>query len=170
MKKTLCVILSLFIASFLLQSCKPKVDVEKEKAAIKAVIDGETQAYADKNSTAIKELYIQDDNQVRAGVSGSNLVVMQGWSKFTPFDSLKFYDYKDVKFKHDFIAIKVVDNFAWAIFTHTWSEVAAGVPNQGKDLQTMVLEKVEGKWKISCFVTANIPPPPPPPPPPPSKK
>jgi outer membrane biosynthesis protein TonB len=171
MKKILCFILSAAVLGFLLTACKPKVDVVKETAAVKAVIDAETQAYADKNSVAFKDLYIQDEFQTRAALSGPNLDIMDGWNKLKVMaDSVQYYDWsevKDFKFKHDFIMVKVIGNVAWAIFKTNEAAIYKGTQMSTNDLQTMVLEKVDGKWKISCFVSANIPVPPPPPPPPP---
>jgi hypothetical protein len=169
MKKILSFMLTAVVLSYLLIGCKPKVDIEKEKEAIKAVVDGETQAFASKNSTAFKDLYIQDESQTRASLSGSDLSVTEGWSKMKNFaDSIPLLDWsqmQDYKFKHDFLAIKVIDNVAWVIFTNSTSAANKGVQYQQKELQEMVLEKNDGKWKISCFVSANIPIPPPPPPP-----
>lgn len=148
-------------AAFFLSACKPKVDPEKEKEAIKAVIHAETQVFYDKNNEAFKDLYIQDESQTRVMLSGSSLSITEGWSKLKVMaDSIPFYDWsalKDFKFRHDFIAIKIIGNVAWVILKYQSSYVLKGTDTKDGDLQTIVLEKINGKWKISCFVISTIP-------------
>jgi hypothetical protein len=174
MKKILIFIFSAFLFGFLMTACKPKVDVEKEKVAIKSVIDGETQAWIDKDGVKYADLYVQDEYQTRADVSGSEVSVLAGWSKRgNVVDSIKNADWsqvKDPKFHHEFLEIKVMDQTAWAIFKYNASAIYKGAEMKQDALQAMVLEKVDGKWKISCFVNASIPIPAPPPPPPPTVK
>jgi hypothetical protein len=161
MKKIYSFILVAAVAGFFLSACKPKVDIEKEKEAIKAVIHAETQAFYDKNSAAFKDLYIQDENQTRVMFSGSDLSITKGWSQLKIMaDSIPFYDWsaqKDFKFTHDIVATKVIGNVAWVILKYQSSYVYKGMDNKDSDLQTIVLEKIDGKWKISCFVILTIP-------------
>jgi len=77
-------------------------------------------------------------------------------------DSIPVYDWSEQKnftFKHDFIAIKIIGNVAWAILNYQSHYFYRGVDTKERDLQTVVLEKVHGSWKISCFVISTVQPP-----------
>lgn len=176
MKKIMYFILPLILLAFLLNSCQPKVDIEKEKTAIKAVIDAETQAWIDKDGAKFADLYIHDGDQTRATLNDTAMSVQIGWSKFgNVADSVKNADWsqmKNPKFHHDFYNIKVIGNVAWAVFSQNFSAIYKGADYKSTSLQVMVLQKINGQWKISCFVDTKVPqpPPPPPPPPPPTEK
>jgi uncharacterized protein (TIGR02246 family) len=161
MKRICFFILISAALGLIFNACKPTVDIEKEKEAIKAVIHAETQAFYDKNSTAFKDLYIQDEDQTRVMLVGTDLAITKSWSKLKIMaDSIPFYDWsaqKDFKFSHDFVTIKVIGNVAWAIVKYQSTYVLNGVETKDNDLQTIVLEKTDGKWKISCFVISTIP-------------
>ena len=154
---------ALFIPALILSGCKPAIDIEKEKTAIKEVIKAETKAFYDKNSKAFQDLYIQDTNQTRVMLVGSDLSVTTGWAKMKVMvDSIPFYNWsaqKNFKFNHDFISIKVIGDVAWAIVKYTSNYTLNDVSKQDTDLQTIVLEKIGGNWKISCFVISTLPPP-----------
>jgi len=170
MKKILIFIFSAAVLGFFLTACKPKVDVEKEKAAIKALIDKETQMWLDKNGKEYVDCYVMEEGTARASVSGSDMNLMMYDKKINYADStnkMDFSDYKDYKFSHEILAVKIIDNVAWVIFKNHSSFIYKGTDTKTEDLQSMVMEKIDGKWKISCFVSATIQPPPPPPPPPP---
>ncbi len=82
MKKIIYFVLPLILLAFLLNSCQPKVDTEKEKPAIKAQIDAETQAWIDKDGAKFADLYIHDEDQTRATLTDTAILVQVGWSKF----------------------------------------------------------------------------------------
>jgi ketosteroid isomerase-like protein len=161
MKKNYNVFLLLIASVFFVLSCNPKTDVEKEKEAIKAVIHAETQAFYDKNSIAFKDLYIQDENQTRVMFSGSDLSITKGWNQLKIMaDSIPYFDWseqKNFKFTQDIVSIKVIGNVAWVILKYQSSYSYKGADTKDNDLQTIVLEKLDGKWKISCFVILQIP-------------
>jgi len=161
MKNLFCLIFTFLIPVLILSGCKPVIDIEKEKTAIKEVIKAETKAFYDKNSKAFQDLYIQDTNQTRVMLVGANLDVTIGWTKMKVMvDSIPFYDWssqKNFTFNHEFISIKVIGNTAWAIVKYTSNYSLNDVSKKDIDLQTIVLEKIDGSWKISCFVISTLP-------------
>ena len=63
MKKYVLTILALVLLAG--TSCQKKVDIEKEKEAILALITEETQAYHDKDYERFAACYVQDENNIR---------------------------------------------------------------------------------------------------------
>ena len=161
MKKIACILSSAILLIFFLSSCKPKVNLEQETEDIKTVINAETQAWIDKNPDKMKEYYIQDEYQTRLNVQDSVYSITTGWDKrATAIDTLaKYADWVGVdqfKVEKEFLAIKVMDNTAWAILKETQNMTYYGSPATTVALINVVLEKKEGEWKISCFVKSTI--------------
>ncbi len=48
-------------------------------------------------------------------------------------------------------------NVAWAVFSQNFSAIYNGADYKSTSLQAMALQKMDGNWKISCFVDANVP-------------
>lgn len=162
MKSIAVIFCSAIMLMFLLGSCKPKVDVDKEKEAIKAVINAETQAWIDKNPDKMKGYYIHDALQTRVNIQDSMYTVATGWDKRSiAIDTLaKYADWIGVdqfKVEKDFIVIKVKDNTAWAILKETQNMIYNGSPATAVSIINVMLEKSDKEnWKIACFVKNSI--------------
>ncbi|HJZ40345.1 MAG TPA: hypothetical protein VJ203_08265 [Bacteroidales bacterium] len=161
MKNIACILSSAFALILLISSCKPKVNPEQDTEDIKSVINAETQAWIDKNPDKMKEYYIQDEFQTRLNIQDSIYSITTGWDKrSTAIDTLaKYADWVGVdhfKVEKEFLAIKIMDNTAWAILKETQNMTYHGSPATTVALINVVLEKVGGDWKISCFVKSNI--------------
>ena len=160
MKKAACILCSAFVLIFA-SACKPKVDLETEKEAIKLVINAETQAWIDKNPEQMKKYYIQDAYQTRLNIQDSIFSIATGWDKRAPaIDTLaKYADWVGVdefKVQKDFLVIKVKDKTAWAILRETQDMVYNGSPAKAESIINIMLEKQENDWKIACFVKSSI--------------
>jgi hypothetical protein len=59
MKKTLQILLVIIFFAGI--SCQDKMDIEKEKEAIKAVIEEETRAYLDQDFERLAKTHLQDE-------------------------------------------------------------------------------------------------------------
>lgn len=146
---------------FFLTACNKKRDVDKEIAAIKTVINSETQAWIDKNPDKMKEYYIHDAFQTRVNIQDSFYTIATGWDKRSvAIDTLtKYVDWVGVdafKVEKEFLAIKVYDDAAWAIVRETQNMIYNGSPATAISIINVMLEKVDDNWKISCFVKSNI--------------
>jgi len=160
MKKAACILCSAFVL-MLAFSCKPKMDLETEKEAIKSVINAETQAWIDKNPEQMKEYYIQDAYQTRLNIQDSIFSITTGWDKRAiAIDTLaKYADWVGVdqfKVQKDFLVIKVKDNTAWAILRETQDMIYNGSPAKAVSIINVMLEKQKNDWKIACFVKSSI--------------
>ena len=146
MKKYLFVLFALILLAG--NSCQEKIDIEKEKAAIIAVIEEETNAYLARDYDRLAATWVQDETNIdlRAGKSGYGYGV--GWEEIgsafkEAIDNSPEPDgSKEVKTNYK---IKVYRECAWAVFDNDFYN------GEGELLSTSIhsqfLEKVDGEWK-----------------------
>jgi ketosteroid isomerase-like protein len=164
MKKPYFIIIPCVVLIF--YACKPKVDIEKETEAIKALINNETQAFLQNDTAKVLSYYIQDDYQTRLSVSCDTVRLYKGWKELSAFfKNVNLTGMSNPKNTKDFIQIKVTGDAAWAIYRDNWTNThvavvqvdASGrmrdtiVISQSSLLCTMNLEKKLNEWKISSF-------------------
>jgi len=137
-------------------SCQEKIDIEKEKEAIKTVISDESQAYMQQDTAKLFSYYIKDDNQIRLATSCDTIQLYRGWGEIsTLLMNADFTGYSDIKNSKDFIHIKVIGNVAWAMYKDIWTGNYYETPTTSILYCTMILEKVDNEWKISGFSINN---------------
>lgn len=135
-------------------SCQEKIDIEKEKAAIIAVIEEDTEAFFDSDIERLSALHVQDETNIRLTATKSGYTYDVGWDKVESF----FIDYfENVAEPGDFYEvkrnykIKVYGESAWAVFDNDFYN--------GEDelLSTSIhaefLEKVHGEWKLVFYTS-----------------
>jgi hypothetical protein len=163
MKKFYFIILPCVVLLF--YACKPKVDIEKETEAIKALIHNETQAFLQNDTAKVLSFYIQDDYQIRLSASCDTVVIYRGWKELsTYFKNANTSGISNPNNTKDFIQIKVIGDVAWAIYKDNWTYSLVktiSVPGSTRDtiitttgslFCTMNLEKKVNEWKISSFL------------------
>jgi len=157
MKKSVFLILLAMIPFIFFSSCKPKVDVEKEKEAIKAVIYNETQAYLLKDTSKVFSYYIRDSFQTRFTISCDTFTVRKGWNEVSAlFKSPNLASLSNPKNSKEFLQIKIIGDVAWVMYIDNWNYDLNGSPVVGKLLNTMILENKENEWKISGFSLSSL--------------
>ncbi len=135
-------------------SCQEKIDIEKEKAAIIAVIEEETEAFFDNDINRLGALHVQDETNIRLTATKSGYTYEVGWEKVSSF----FVDYfENVAEPGDFYEvksnykIKVYRECAWAVFDNDFYN------GQGELLSSSIhsqfLEKVNGEWKHVSYTS-----------------
>jgi ketosteroid isomerase-like protein len=163
MKKLYFIILPCLVLLF--YACKPKVDIEKETEAIKALINNETQAFLRNDTAKLLSYYIQDDYQTRLSVSCDTVRLYKGWKELSAyFKNVNLAGISNPKNTKDFIQIKVTGDAAWAIYKDNWEYTLSApvhlpggvmkdtiITTTGNLLCTMNLEKKLNEWKISSF-------------------
>jgi ketosteroid isomerase-like protein len=147
--------LSLFAVLILIAgtSCKEKIDIEKEKAAIMAVINAESETAMKGDVTGLASCYVQDEYNTRLMVSDSSYEILTGWEKLGPFfDQFKANaeaDNSSLSFSKENAIIKVTGNTAWAICDNQWTIKLEEGDRRFESIQVTFLEKVDGAWKFS---------------------
>ena len=154
MKKYVFVLFALILLAG--TSCQEKIDIEKEKAAIIAVIEEETNAYLDRDFDRLVATWVQDETNIdlRAGKSGYTYSV--GWEEIgsafkEAIDNSPEPDgSKEVKTNYK---IKVYRESAWAVFDNETYNNEGELTNNS--IHVEFLEKVNGEWKIVYFSMVN---------------
>jgi len=154
MKKYLLTLFALILLAG--NSCQEKIDIEKEKVAIIAVIEEETDGYLARDLDRLAETWVQDETAVRltAGKSGYGYVV--GWQEMN--SNYKEYfegdpepaNFTEVKTNYK---IKVYPESAWAVYDNEVYNSEGELTN--KSIHVEFLEKVNGEWKIVYFSMVN---------------
>lgn len=139
-------------------SCQEKIDIEKEKEAIMAVIQEEADAFIAMDIERLSAIYVHDSLNTR--LAGSTIYA--GWDEVkTLYESMfeGFSEWEDPKNWKENAILKVTDDYAWAIFDNVWSWSVKGETSKMVNIQITFLEKIEDDWKISfnAFVSKPEP-------------
>jgi len=131
--------------------CQGKINVEKEKAAIMAVIEQETDAWINADYESWKVTYLQNEPFVRINSSKTGFSGANNWHGY---DSTMHVYYTNnpepqkIKKKNEDYMIKLITpEVAWAVYAENWFDSTD--TKTGWNLQTRFLEKQNGVWKIS---------------------
>ena len=146
MRKLLLTLFALVI--FANANCQEEANIKKEKKAIIAVIEEETNSFYNRDFKRFAACYVQDDTFIRLGKSGSSYNYIVGWDGFIdifgnwPDNNSDLLENKEVKKNYK---IKVYEDCAWVVFDQ-------GSKSKGKFIRKNIgvnfLEKVNGEWKI----------------------
>jgi len=145
---------ALIIAVFALTGCETAIDYEKEKAAIIAVMEKETQTYIDRDFEGMFSTHLQDSTNIRLTAGVDNYVFAEGWenvSKFMASDQTEDDLGPDLHInveKSDF-RFKICEKSAFVVCNQVWSSSYDDEVIEIESIQVRYLEKIEGEWKIS---------------------
>ena len=149
----------IFIA---LSSCEEKMDIEKEKEAIKAVFEQEKDGFFAQDLNAMAETWVQEPSSVKIFMSAEGQTKFEGWDAIskksreevadTTWDRKQF----TVTFKDYQINI-LDDESAWVMCNALWEGTYQGAPMKTVQTRIQVLEKTDGKWKFALMALYNQP-------------
>jgi hypothetical protein len=149
MKKSVLTIFALVLLAG--TSCQKKVDIEKEKEALLALITEETNAYHDKDFERFAECYVQNEINIRIlGGEGEKISYTVGWEEVGASFKELFENNPDPTPNNEVkknIKIKVYNDCAWVVFEE--EDFTDEGESNGKGIGSNFLEKVDGKWKIA---------------------
>lgn len=143
-------------------SCQEKIDIEKEKEAIMAVIQEEGDAFAAMDMERLFAVHVQDSLDTRLGLGENSYTIYAGWDEIkSNFEGSteSGWEIEDPKNLKENVILKVTDGSAWLICDNIWKWNYEGEPGERVNIQITFLEKIEGKWKISftAFVAKPVP-------------
>ena len=145
-------------------SCQKKVDIEKEKEAIMAVIKAESETARAGDAQGLMSCYIQDEYNTRLSVGLKGYDIITGWDQLGPhFEKLTSGSGPDpgkVTISKENPVIKVMGNTAWLICDNIWEGEMDGTNFKSENIQITFLEKADGKWKFSFAAWITRPEPP----------
>ncbi|GAB4494706.1 MAG: hypothetical protein OHK0019_21820 [Saprospiraceae bacterium] len=151
--------LSLFcLCAFLFQSCQsssPKIDFEKEKAAIQAVIAKETESYYRQDYESWKSTYLNSPAFRKFGYwegFPEKVVANIGFESLAAEKKKQFEAnatlWKGSTEERTNENFRIANDMAW----YTFEQLSYEKDTRkllGKSLETRILEKHEGEWKIA---------------------
>ncbi len=147
MKKYL---ISLIVLVFLAgTSCEKKIDIEKEKEAIKAAIENETKLHLARDFAQHSKSFLRDESFVMLYAGKEDYKYYDGWENTSTVYKEYYEDSPSPSTdKYQFInyKIKVYEESAWAVY----DEIQHNSEGEflGKNTSVRILEKVDGEWKI----------------------
>ena len=137
-------------------SCQEKIDMEKEKEAIKAVIENESISTHAKDFDQSSRSFLQDESLIYLSAGKSGYYYSVGWDSIgSAYKEWMENNPNPTTNKHQFTnyKIKVHKESAWAVYDEIVSS------SDGELLRTFVnvrfLEKVDGEWKIVFLSFVN---------------
>jgi len=144
MKNYLSILIAILLPLGVL--CQGKVDIEKEKAAIIALIEEETASYYASDFDRWAANQVQDETNILTEAWNSGFSYITGWDSIStimkPGIIKKKETQKEVKSNYK---IKVYNGSAWVIFDNEiFSKTGESTY---KFIATVFLEKKDNKWK-----------------------
>lgn len=134
-------------------SCQEKIDIEKEKEAIMAVINAESETARTSDYDGLISCYLQDENQIYFYLGMDDYRIYTGWNQLAPqFERFKEPPAEEMMamtFSKENPIIKVTGNTAWAICDNIWKGTGEEGAWKNEGIQITFLEKVDGNWKFS---------------------
>ncbi len=145
---------ALIIAAFAVTGCEKAIDYEKEKAAIIALMEKETQTYIDRDFEGMFSTHVRDSLNMRLTAGADNYVFAEGWEDVSRHmtgdeteDDLGVDIHSTVE-KTNF-RMKIYPQSAFVVCDQKWTSQYADDMTEMNSIQVRFLEKVEGEWKIS---------------------
>lgn len=145
---------ALIIAAFAVTGCEKAIDYEKEKAAIIAVMEKETQTYIDRDFEGMFSTHVQDSLNMRLTAGADNYVFAEGWedvSRHMTGDQTEDDLGPDLHItveKSNF-RMKIYPITAFVVCDQKWITQYDDEVVEMNSIQVRFLEKIEGEWKIS---------------------
>jgi hypothetical protein len=158
MKKLILIATTIFLAG---TSCQEKIDIQKEKEAIKAVIEQESNAYFNQDYVAMGETIVKEPSSVKMYMYQKGQFRYEGWDKINAQNQKETSDttWNRKLFKGRFLNYKidVMDNSAWVLCDKHFEGIYKGESMTSDNSRIYVLKKVDNKWKIALIAMYIIP-------------
>ncbi len=130
------------------------IDIEKERAAIIAVINQETDAYIERDYETVRSTHVQDSLNMRLTAGADNYVFLEGWDEVGKHlsgdeteDDLS-PELHIAAVKSDY-RMKIYPNSAFVVCDQKWTSQYGDDVTEMNSIQVRFMEKIEGEWKIS---------------------
>lgn len=145
---------ALIIAAFAFSGCEKAIDYEKDKAAIIAVMEKETQTYIDRDFEGMFSTHVQDSLNMRLTAGADNYVFAEGWEDVSRHmtgdqteDDLGPDIHITVEKKN--YRMKIYPQSAFVVCDQKWTSHYEDDVVEINSIQVRFLEKIDGEWKIS---------------------
>ena len=156
MKKFIYVIMAMILVICI--SCQEKVDVEKEKEAIKAVIEQEKDGYFEKDINKIESTWVQDATARKIYLFPDEYNYFNGWAEINLHDreNVDSQDRDSLNLTFSDFEFNFYGNNALVFCIANWSGTYEG--NEFEEVQHRILHfvKANGEWKYDLMAMDRI--------------
>lgn len=131
-----------------------------EEAAVKAVIERETEMFAAGNLEKWSATRTQTENSLTISQVSGNTTILRGWTQELA-DAAWLKDFPGgikISVERTNWNIRVSGNVAWATYDQTISAIQVGIKDQ-RTAQIRCLEKTGGQWTITVLTYTELIPP-----------
>lgn len=152
--------LPLFLLALILgTSCQPKVNLEKEKEAILAVILEEADGFMSMDKDKVYATHLQGEEEIRLEMGVYGYRAYMGWEEIEGMigDYLDGEQVDDIKVSKEDVTIKVAGTGALLACNNVISWGSGEAQDGYTNVQIVFLEKIKGEWKISFTAYYNKP-------------
>ena len=143
-------------------SCSNILNEEKEKEAIKAVIEEEKDAFFARDVARLGETWIQDSTALKLYFSVNGLSYLPGWSEVETdhkngAESEMWDNVKDLKAEFSDYEFNFYKNTALVFCNTSWSGLYYGEELNLVQKRILHFIKINGKWKYDLMAMYNVP-------------
>ena len=154
--KTFMIFAGLLLLTFC--SCAPKVDIQAEKAAVRAIVDSVVTACETNNPEILARVFSHDPENVFFGTDTAERWI--GYESFIDAQKRGFVSIErgsQITLRDAVVGISKDRDAAWVSYLMDWKGKSQGQPFEFYGLRgTAVLEKQNGKWNI-VHVHVSVP-------------
>lgn len=155
-------VLAIFVAGIAQTPAGPKTgDLEKDKEAIKAVLEKEKKGYFAKDFETIASTWVQEPSSVKLFMSAQGEAAFFGWAKISEGTRKELADdhsdYKDMRVEFSDFQFNIYESNAWVIFRSKWDWTSKNEHQKVEQTRIMAFERVRGEWKIKLMAIYNVP-------------
>ena len=131
--------------------CQPKVNVEKEKEAILAVIEEEARGFETMDKERVYATHIQDSDEMRLELGVYGYRFYDGWEQIDELlgDYMDGNQTSDIRVSKENVNIKVHGISAWLTCDNVVQWGSGDEADGYSNIQINFLEKVNGQWLIA---------------------
>ena len=140
-----------------LSSCEAKIDIAKEKEAIKSVVEEERAAFFDKEFARVEATWKLDSTSRKVAMSSGGIIEIKGWTEIAKNDKENMEADNDWTNEYLNYEINVYGNTALVFHDAKWSGTQQGEEIDFVDKRMLHLVKDGGKWKIDLMALYFIP-------------
>jgi hypothetical protein len=154
MKKHLLSLLTLILITA--TSCQKKIDIEKEKEAIKAVFEQEKDAFFKQDYASMSNYWVNEPSSIKMFISSKGQTKYEGGDNIIASEKKETgdnsWDRKLVTATFTNYQIDVMNNSAWVLCeTHWKGIIRTDTITDYAQTRISVLKKVDGNWKFSLM-------------------
>jgi len=143
--------LSLAVIVFSIIACSGKMDIEKEMAAIQAVIEEEKDAFFAQDFNRMAATWVQEPSSVKLYMAGKGPVEFLGWEKIAEHDKENIpkspSEYEKMNCIFSDYNFNINDDNSWVVLKATWDGLYNGKQQHIEQTKILAFKKIEGKWK-----------------------